>query len=70
MDGISDGVAKTSVGDKTAGSPPVAQRRQKEQKKNMTDAEINEGLSTNFVNPCPAEKIKFATPISDCQTIR
>ena len=45
VDGISDGVAKTTVNDKAKEAPPVAQRRTKEQKKTMTDAEINEGLS-------------------------
>lgn len=44
VDGISDGVAKTTVNDKAKEAPPVAQRRTKEQKKTMTDAEINEGL--------------------------
>ena len=41
VDGISDGVAKTKVDE----AAPVPERRKKEQKKNMSDAEINEGLS-------------------------
>lgn len=40
VDGISDGVAKTKVDE----AAPVPERRKKEQKKNMSDAEINEGL--------------------------
>lgn len=44
VDGISDGVAKATVDDKGKEAPIVAQRRPKEQKKNMSDAEINEGL--------------------------
>lgn len=44
VDGIADGVAKTTVDDKAKEAPVVAQRRPKEQKKNMSDAEINEGL--------------------------
>ena len=50
VDGISDGVAKTTVNDKAKEAPPVAERRKKEQKKTMTDAEINEGLSMFSVN--------------------